>query len=334
MPPRVTVIVPMYNAAEHLPECLGALQPWLGESVECLVVDDGSTDDSVRIAEGLGFRVLSTGGRRGSGAARNVGARAASGEILLFVDSDVRVHGDALGRVLRAFAEDLALGAVSGSYDDAPPHPAWLSQWRNLLHCYTHQTANREASAFWTGCGAVRRDVLLGAGGFDERFRFLQDVELGVRLRRGGTKLRLDRGIQGQHLKYWTLGGMVQTDVLCRAIPWTRIILRERRMPNDLNLKWSQRACVVLVLLSILFFGEGVLHPVMAGPGILCLIGIAALNFGFYRFLAARRGWRFVALTFPLHLLFYCSSALGAMYVVGRHALAGGQHFRSAQVPR
>jgi GT2 family glycosyltransferase len=317
--PVVTIIVPMYNAAEHLATCLGALQPLLNERVECLVVNDGSTDDSVAIASGMGFRVLSTEGQYGAGAARNVGAREARGKILLFLDADVSVHSDTIERVLRAFAEDATLAAVCGSYDDAPSHPTWLSQWRNLLHCYTHQTAKRDTTTFWGGCGALRREAFLDVGGFDESFRFFQDAELGTRLYRTGWKLRLDPDIQVRHHKRWTFMLMVHTDVLGRAIPWTRIMLRERRMPSDLNLKWSQRASVVLVLLSVLLFGTGVLDPRLFAPVGLCLLSVVMLNFGFYRFLAARRGLGFVAAMFPIHLLFYCYSACGLLYGIARH---------------
>ena len=322
VPLKLSVIVPMRNAAEYLPVCLGALQQSLDGGTECLIVDDGSTDDSVTTAESLGFRVLSTAERRSSGAARNLGARAAGGEILLFLDADVRAHPDTLQRVVRAFADDPDLGAISGSYDDTPSHPSRLSQWRNLLHCYIHQTANREATAFWTGCGAIRREVFVEAGGFDERLRFLQDVELGTRLRRAGVKLCLDPDIQVQHRKRWTFGGMVRTDVVCRAGVWTRIILRERHMPNDLNLRWGQRVCGVLVLVSLPLLGVGLFQPALFGAGVLCLVVIAVLNRGFYRFLAARRGWGFVALTCPLHLFFYCYTVLGFLHAVGRHLMA------------
>ena len=55
-----------------------------------------------------------------------------------------------------------------GSYDDTPEAPDFISQYRNLLHHYTHQRAKREAKTFWTGCGAVRKEVFSELKGFDE----------------------------------------------------------------------------------------------------------------------------------------------------------------------
>ena len=70
-----------------------------GEVAEIIVVDDGSTDASAAIAADAGVTVLESGGRLGPGGARNVGAAAAAGKILWFVDADVVVHANA-ARVL------------------------------------------------------------------------------------------------------------------------------------------------------------------------------------------------------------------------------------------
>jgi hypothetical protein len=73
----------------------------------------------------------------------------------------------AIRRVVKAFEDDPALAAVFGSYDRRPRAPGLVSQYRNLLHHYTHQIGNPEAGTFWSGCGAIRRSVFVGVGGFD-----------------------------------------------------------------------------------------------------------------------------------------------------------------------
>ena len=75
-----------------------------------------------------------------------------------------------MGRESRAaFAEDLTLDALIGSYDDDPAERDFLSQYKNLMHCFVHQTGNEQASTFWSGCGAIRRDVSLAHSGFRVR---------------------------------------------------------------------------------------------------------------------------------------------------------------------
>lgn len=126
----VSVIIPVYNAAEHLEACLAHLAASAIPPLECIVVDDGSADGSAKVARRYGAKVLSTGGRAGPAHARNLGARGARGEILFFVDSDVCVHPDTLERLRQDFQADPELDALIGSYDASPASPDFLSQYR------------------------------------------------------------------------------------------------------------------------------------------------------------------------------------------------------------
>ncbi len=247
------MVIPVYNAAGFLRSCLDHLSRSTCKDYECIVVDDGSTDDSAGIARRYGAKVVSTGGRRGPAHARNLGARQAAGDILLFIDSDVLVHPGTLARILADFSEDSALDGVIGSYDDSPGASDFLSQYRNLMHCYVHQTGRRDASTFWSGCGAIRRTVFLEHNGFDESYGrpAIEDIELGYRLTAAGRKLILDRRLLVKHLKPWGLWRVIKTDVLDRGVPWTELILRDQKLPNDLNVQLSQRLSVALVFLML-----------------------------------------------------------------------------------
>ena len=249
----VSVIIPVYNAAEYLEACLAHLAASASPPLECIVVDDGSTDGSAGVAERYGATVLSTGGRAGPAHARNLGAREARGEILFFVDSDVCVHPDTLERLRANFQADPELDALIGSYDASPASRDFLSQYKNLMHYFVHQHGRQDACTFWSGCGAIRRRVFLEHAGFDESYQrpAVEDIELGYRLRMAGRKVLLDKRLQVKHLKRWTFWGLVKTDVLDRGIPWTELILRDRCMPNDLNLELSQRVSVALAFLLL-----------------------------------------------------------------------------------
>jgi glycosyltransferase involved in cell wall biosynthesis len=248
----ISVVIPVYNASAYLRICLAQLAKSTELPHECLVVDDGSTDNSAEVARQSGATVLSTGGRRGQAYARNLGARAASGTLLLFIDADVCVHTDTLAKVLLNFTNNPQLDALIGSYDDSPGSQDFLSQYRNLMHCFVHQNGRSEASTFWSGCGAIRRSVFLEFSGFDESFRAIEDIELGFRLVQAGRKIALDRQLLARHLKRWTFWNLIKTDILSRGMPWTELILRDRRMPRDLNLQLSQRISVAIVFLSFL----------------------------------------------------------------------------------
>ena len=225
----ISVVVPATDRPATLPRCTAALHR------AAAVVGD------VEIVVVQGPRDLDVC------AARNTGAARASGDVVVFVDSDVEVHPDALDRIRSAFTDDPALTAVFGSYDDAPPGGT-VAAFRNLLHHHVHQSGAGPAGTFWSGLGAIRRDAFLAAGGFDgERFPqpSIEDVDLGVRLVAGGARIVLDPAIQGTHLKAWTLGSMVRTDFARRGVPWVALLLRSgqlrstvRAVPGGRGVPW------------------------------------------------------------------------------------------------
>jgi glycosyltransferase involved in cell wall biosynthesis len=315
--PPLSVIVPAYNAAATLAECLEALAGVCGPGDEILVVDDGSTDATAEIARQAGARVVETHGRGGPAAARNLGARETSGEILFFVDADVVVHTEAVRRVRAALEGDAA--AVFGSYDDHPRASGIISRYRNLLHHWTHQQATGEPNTFWAGLGAVRRRAFEAVGGFDEaRYPVpsIEDIELGYRLRKAGFRIELDKQLQGAHLKRWTLSGVIRTDVTCRAIPWTRL-LRERDLRSfDLNLDLRQRIAGGLTLLSAVSVPAAVWRPEILWLTAALLLPVLWINRALYAFFARTGGPAFAAACVPLHLLYYLYSTLSYAYVL------------------
>ena len=280
---------------------------------ECLVADDGSWDESADIAAAKGVRVLPSMERQGPANARNLAAASAQGEILLFIDADVSIRPDTLDKVVKAFAEDPKLDALIGSYDDDPAASNFVSQYKNLMHCFVHQHANRQASTFWTGCGAIRRSVFLASAGFDKRYKrpSTEDIELGARLIRAGHKIELEPSMTVKHLKRWALLEMLESDIRDRAIPWTLLMLRERNMPNDLNVQWSQRVSVAFMYLAL--STVLVYWPVSAGLTAV----VVAMNYRFYRFLGQRRGVTFAVRAVPLHLLYFIYSGAAFLAACG-----------------
>ena len=323
--PLISIIIPVYNAAETLGQCLDAVNNSTCRDFECLVADDGSWDESSDIAAGKGARVIPIAERQGPASARNVAAASACGEILLFIDADVRIQPNTLEQVAKAFAEEPKLDALIGSYDDDPAASNFVSQYKNLMHCFVHQQGKRRASTFWTGCGAIRRSVFLASGGFDQRYRrpSTEDIELGARLIRAGRKIELEPSLTVKHLKRWTLMGLLESDIRDRAIPWTLLMLRERHIPNDLNVQWSQRVSVALVyvaLSTLLLY-----WPVSVG----LVAVVIAMNWPFYRFLGERRGVFFAVRAVPLHLLYFIYSGAAFLAACGMTLTTSRQPSRS-----
>jgi GT2 family glycosyltransferase len=293
-------VVPATDAPATLGRCLEAIQSAEGPPEELIVVTEPPL--------------------AGPAAARNDGARRATGDLLVFVDADVLVHADAFERIRAAFERDPALTAVFGSYDDAPEDAGAVSGFRNLLHHHVHQSGEGAATTFWAGLGAVRGEAFAASGGFDsERYptASIEDIELGVRMATAGGQLRLDPEIQGTHLKRWTLPQMITTDYRRRGLPWARLLLGSGQLTRSLNLGWRHR-------LSAIASVAGVVALALRRPraAALAVLSLVALNAGFYRLLLRRRGPSQTAAAVPLHLIHHLTAAAsGAAAAI--EALAG-----------
>lgn len=327
--PRVSVVIPAFNAGEDLDRCLAAVMRSDYPLEEVIVVDDASSEPSTaEIARRHGATLMRMEQQGGPGLARNRGAAAARGDVLMFTDADVVLHPGAIGRAAAALGANPGVAAVFGSYDDRPAHPSFLSRYRNLYHHWNHQVAREEASTFWTGCGAIRRDVFLDLDGFSREFErpSIEDIELGYRLRSEGHRILLLKDMQGTHLKEWRLGDMLKTDVMRRGAPWVALLLRHPDSPPDLNLNLGARIATALAGVFVLFglllvpglpwalpFWPWVLVP------LLCVLLIAVIQRDFLALLKRRYGWGMAFKAVPLQVLFFIGCGLAVPLGYLRH---------------
>jgi glycosyltransferase involved in cell wall biosynthesis len=313
---QISVVIPVRNDPDHLPKCLQAIIGSTHSNYECIVVDDGSSDDTPEVARQFPAKVLSLTESHGPAFARNHGAATASGEILFFIDADIVVYPDTLAKVEAAFSTHPEIDALIGSYDDDPDDPSFISQYKNLFHHYVHQNSNERACTFWSGCGAIRRKAFMEYGGFNVSYGrpAIEDIELGFRLNRDGHKIILQKHIQVKHLKRWTFWGLLKTDILDRGIPWTLIMLRDRNFPKDLNLRVSQRVSVALAYLLLLSSLLAIIRPILLISPLLILLAIVLINLKLYKFFFRKRGVVFAIKVIPMHILYYLYSGLSIVF--------------------
>lgn len=299
--PTLAVVVPATDDPPDLGRCLKALAAGRRRPDELIVQREPA------------------GG--GPAKARNLGAADTAADVLVFVDSDVEVHPDALERLAAHFAAEPGLDAVFGAYDDDPADPGLASRYRNLLHHHVHAGAPGEAETFWAGLGAIRREAFEVAGGFDAA-RFpapsVEDIELGMRLRRGGARIVLDPQIRGRHLKAWTAGTMVATDFGRRGVPWARLLLREGSGSTALNLGWRRRASAAS---SVALCGALLARRPRLAVG--ALLANLILDRDLYALLARRGGPKLLAAGVGLHHLHQLAAAAAVPAALALHLAEG-----------
>jgi glycosyltransferase involved in cell wall biosynthesis len=217
---RVSVVVPTFNRKHILAKAIRAhlAQSALGEIKEILVVDDGSTDGTEVQVSALTTETsvpihYCRQSNRGQAAARNLGIREATGEIILFTDDDIIPHPDLLVEHLRWHDRHPELQVAVLGYVTWSPEvrPTPFMEWLGLdgpLFAYRQFSGKTELDfrAFYTCNLSLKRGFLRQAGSFDEDFRGygFEDTELGYRLQKNGLRLLYNPDALAYHHKHVT----------------------------------------------------------------------------------------------------------------------------------
>lgn len=180
---RISVVIPAYNAARWLPDAVASVRRQTRLPDELIVVDDGSTDDTASVCASLGVRRMHRP-NGGLAAARNTGAREASGDWFLFLDADDRLYAEALEHLVCA-AQKSEAGVVYG-FVLQRREPATETRLHSLPYAVGRPPVPAAAMFWWTsiataGCVLISRELNEAVGGFDENFRQVEDAEYWLR---------------------------------------------------------------------------------------------------------------------------------------------------------
>ncbi len=209
--PTVSLVVPAYNAAGTLPECLAAIARQRFKPLEVIVLDDGSTDATGQIARKAGVRLVRHAQNRGLAAARNTAIRAAKGELVAALDSDLVAPPQWLGKMVRNFQSRRRIAGCCGRVVERYTRTI-ADRWR-AVHMKLDFGQRRSYKPRWLFCGIslIRRDAIIEAGMFDERCRTAyDDVDMSKRLTALGHTLLYDPTAVAWHLKRSRPGDVVR----------------------------------------------------------------------------------------------------------------------------
>lgn len=286
--PRVSVIMPNYNHADSLRRTIAAVRAQTVPPHEILFIDDCSTDDSVAVAQAAGVAVASTPVNSGPAAARNLGARLASGDVLLFLDSDVELAPTVIERATALLDARPETGAVCGMLDDVPlERDSLLQECRCLQAHYWRISSEGVVSFLFSAVCAMRADVFAEVGPFDERLRETEEVEYGQRLSTRYEVL-LTSALSGRHRdepRLWPLLRKVFHRTRLRVPLYTRRRSFAKGFETSARVFSSVAAATAVLSLPVVLAGAGFALV----PAALLAVSIGC-DADMYRFVFRRRG--------------------------------------------
>ncbi len=309
--PLVSIVIPNYNYARTLAACIEAAQGQTYPAIEVIVADDCSTDDSVAIARRLGVTVLESPVNRGVSTARNLGAGAAGGEVLFFVDSDVALAPDAVAKAVEFLENDPSLGAVCGMYQAESLFPDSLVKKYRAIQQYVWFTEiDGPIPGLHSALFAIRTSVFREIGPFNDQLRWTEEQDYGFRLN-ARYAVWATAAIRGLHDHDGTLRVML-TKVFQRtrigAPNWVRL----RSLPGGAGTSYRALGsgfvlAAALSLIAVLLFGP----PALLATAVALAVGIA-LDWRTYAYAFRHHGILFGLQFTVLHLLVTLTSAIAA----------------------
>ncbi|MGO9014745.1 MAG: glycosyltransferase family 2 protein [Dissulfurispiraceae bacterium] len=257
----ISVIIPNYNGSATIGKCLESVFESSYGNFEVVVVDDCSSDNSVKIIKQFPCRLIELKTHGGAAKARNAGALHSSGEVFFFIDADCLLSIDTLSLANRAISEAGPDTVIGGTYTPIPYDKDFFSTFQSVFIHYFEIKNTRRPDYVATHAMVISAETFRKYDGFNEDFLpILEDVEFSHRLNRGGCRLVMDPGITVRHIfkftlirsilnayrkaRYWTIYSIINGDML------TDSGTASRELKINGIAYWAWQLCLLLFVLS------------------------------------------------------------------------------------
>ena len=324
----ISVIVPVFNSCGVIENCLKAIRNQKGidpATYEIIVVDDASSDSSAEKAGGLCDKLIMLQKNSGAATARNAGAKTASGDIIVFVDSDVILEPHSLSNLISVFEKDDQVSATVGRYSEMPTDKKPLNVYHNAFTRYHHDLSLKEIDWFWGALSAIRKEVFEDTGGFDERYQGAsgEDLALGKILFDKGYRIAYVPEAQGTHAHQFTILSMLKNDYI-KAVTGMKMKLSKilpMQAPSFVNPR-SIMTSFLLILCPLLILLNLAIHvPCLTGIFFLIFLALIMINRPYYAYLSKIFDVKFRFFAPLLHWLQMYTIIAGAMMGAFGHLL-------------
>jgi len=292
-----SIIVPVHNGEKTLAQCLKAIIKIKGfEKCELIVANDGSTDSSFKIAQKYSDKVVSNQVNKGAAATRNIGAQAAQGKFLLFIDDDVILSSRNILKYIKEDFKSSDICGVFGVYDEKIAFNDFFSAYKHLYMSYGKLTSKRLNQTADSAMMAIPRESYLAAGGFNEKYlgAMAEDIEFSIRFSLKENKPFLqDSRITGIHYQKHNFKSLCKTN-RSRIKGIAKTIQKEDYRKVYLKMsKSSSGKPLFPMILTIGFLILSLFYPLALLGLLISFILFALVQVGLFKYIRRKRGFIF-----------------------------------------
>ena len=336
--PYISIIIPAFNANERLCELVRYICASRYKNIEVVIGDDASNEQITvafliqNIKKNIfPLRIIRLTRNKGPAAARNIAVKRAKGDVLVFLDSDVTVYPDTIEKIADKFKEDRDLTALTGVWYKHQNTKSFFPQFK-ALRDWSYWTNERDRDGYYylfsTRIAAIRREVFVRLGGFNDAFRQMEDVELTYRIaKRYAIIFAADVRVHHEFEEFW----VVAFKYFWRSFYWTKLYKERRKFDQVATTVWESMAGVTgastMGFLALGFLSAGAfilsslavrlfhqLSIINYQLSMLFFIFHIILLWKFLRFVVREKGWLFMVKSLMTGILLYCFVAAGAGY--------------------
>ncbi len=292
---KISIIIAAYNAEKTIVNCILSLKKQIYPQFEVIVVNDGSTDNTEKILEKIkGIEIISQK-NRGSGAARNVGAKKARGDILVFTDSDCEIRDKFwLRNIASVFNNDNKIAAVASCYNGSVGKK-FIEEYAFLELAYRLRNMPHEVSTAPSNNMSCRKDIFIKIGGFPEQKKFIssEDVLFSYNISRIGKIIwKKELGIYHQFRttlhRYLKQQEGFTKSTICLFLNYPNLLFNITHHSTTVYVEIFLTFILLLSLLASFFM----LDFLILSFGL--ILGVILLNINFLIFLKKKRNYIFL----------------------------------------
>ncbi len=314
----ISVVIAMYNAMDVIEPCLKSIYSSNYKDFEVIIVDDGSTDNSVDIVKKYPCRLIELDKNSGPATARNVGVENSRGDIIFFVDSDTEMDENALQEAANTFKENPDIYGVVGISGIKSLRKGLAPNYNALENYYYISKGNgKYVNFFSTQFGSIKKDIFNEVGGFDENFKSadIEDIEFGSRIPEG--KIYANKNIIIGH--NFPLFKSILKKYFKRSFMMAKFIKNKKgKRFEKSHVTFSRFLGILFVLLSLfsLFLLVFDLRFIYLSLSLFSVFLI--LSSGLLLFIFKERGLSFMLISIFYKYVFSLAIGLGGVYAIFR----------------